>query len=674
MNEWLKPINFLLLIVVGALALCIGLIHHKWFYALQFHGDAASMQVLAKAILEELSLLPKDFSYGNQLVFLRSSPFIAIAYVLGFTEYEAFIVGSSLSIAFWGIILFSLLRVLLNSKVQALALTLCLLIPFGYWDSDFVLGQQSHLSNAVLSIGMVISAYKFLRNNSFLYVALLCVCLFLITAEAPIRGLLVLAPLTVVIFLVAKNSMEIIKAIAPSLLVFLISFVLNKYLVAHRPISLNYLDSLTFKSTGDFLGNFGKTTAETIGSVSGVNILSGSGVSLLGGLVYSLGMLLVFTYIYIILSGGSKLADAIKLRLGFNLTQGPSFRDDGFEFLHLSAIVGIIFGAAAVAALNPDSSRHYLWAIFLFKLIILLALYKITFRFSRLAAPVLIFSISILASTWFAQLIKHDWGVNNKIVERNYRQEIRDIRLAIEKTGINYIYGEDFWRMMPLNALINGLNAQALLLDGSMLKPHHWLTRPSWECSDQDVLYYLKDGPVDKAIEHHLKNTGGVKFVSGSGYEIWIGTRSWRYSSVSKCHESSLRFQGQSLATLPSTVGRSSNDSRITDGRSGFLIFGPYLPLKSGTYELTVHGFSNASTGSYIDVVSASGAVVHARFDLADSDAEFLLKNRLVHISEDTSDIEVRLYVGANDVINLKGYELIPKGTFNGLCCTKPVR
>lgn len=662
MNISPKNARYLWALSVCFLTFCIGLIHHKWFYPLQFHGDAASMHVLAKAIVDEGSLLPKDFSYGNQLIFLRSSPFIAFSQIIGTKGYDAFALGSSLGVAFWGVTIFAFLNFLFASIKQSVLFTLCLLVPFGYWDSDFILGQQSHLSNAVLSLGMIILAYKYLTDSRYSYLLLSCLCLFIISAEAPIRGLLVLAPLSIAIILTANHRSKTFLAPASMLLTFLLAFLSNKYLLIYRPISLNYFNSLKFKSSGEMLENLGRTTSETIESISSLNNLSGTGLSLLGIISFSLGLYLLVSYSYFVFAGASIMRDAIKTKFSNFSPQKSSLPDDGSNFLHLTGFAGLLFGALAVAGLNPDSSRHYLWAIFIFKLIILATLYKNLGKYiPKISAAFLTIAFAFFASTWFASLIQLNWNVNNAIKSRNHPQAIQDIQKIVEETGISNIYGEDYWRMMPLNSIIENLNAQALLLDGTTIRPYSWLTRPSWACADKNVLYYLKDGAVDKSIEEHLKISHGNIILSGTGYDLWVGPQVWNHPDMAECQYSVIFFNNKTLSSLPSEVGFTENGVRIADGRAGFLLFGPYKPIKSGTYELTVRGSSKLSKGSYIDVVSGGGTVEHARFGIPDLDNDFLLNKGLLTISKDISDIEIRVWTGGGDILSVTGYELTPK-------------
>lgn len=651
--------NFLWLVVSIVVAFSIGYIHHRWFYPLQFNGDSAAMQVLAKAILDEGSLLPSDFSYGNQLIFLRSSPFIALASILGCTAYDAFAVGSSLSLAFWGGILYLFLNALFRSERQAFLFSTLLLVPFGFWDSEFVLGQQSHLANAILSIGIVVSVLRFIKDRRYSFIFIGSVCLFLSSLESPIRGLLVVVPVVVATAIVVPRLKEFFVVTIPMGLMFLSAYCLNKILITLRPIALNHLEVLAFRSSGEILSNLVETTGETVASVSSLDIWSGVGISLFGGILFSFGLLVIISYLVLVLIGVGDTTKMISSRLKGSQGGILNASQSDFSFVRLVVIVGLIFGALAVAALNPDSSRHYLWAIFLGKLVILKWLYDTGVRCVGVKfSSSLLLVLALLVSVWCSTLVKLQWNTEGAIKARNYTTAVNDIQELSKSLGISNIYGEDFWRMMPLNTLIDGLNSQSLLSDGYNVYPWSWLTRPSWACVDDTVLYYLQDGTVDQIIRGKLISLGGSEVKSGNGYSIWVGPRVWRFTSDLGCYESSLVYEEGSLAALPSTAGILKEGTRVTEGKAGFLVYGPYSPLKQGSYELTVLGSSDLMSDAYVDVASGLGEVVHARFNLKKLDEGFLLKNAVVKIPENVSDIEVRVWVGEQDKLVLSGYTL----------------
>lgn len=112
-----------------------------------------------------------------------------------------------------------------------------------------------------------------------------------------------------------------------------------------------------------------------------------------------------------------------------------------------------------------------------------------------------------------------------------------------------------------------------------------------------------------------------------------------------------------------SQVGKIKNAELVSDGRIGFLIFGPYEPMKAGSYSLVVRGKGNLTETAWVDVVSKEkeGLVEHAKFSLLSSiynNEGFLFKGN-VTLNSSVEYIEVRIFVGERDIIHLNSYELI---------------
>ncbi|MDD2845891.1 MAG: hypothetical protein PHT57_13165 [Rhodoferax sp.] len=519
--------EFIWPVMTALMAFVIGYIHHRWFYSIYFHGDAASMHVLAKAMIDESSLLPVDFSYGNQLIFLRSSPFIALALLAGFKGYKAFIVGSALSISFWGVVLYFFLSTYFKSRRKGWLFSILLLLPLGPWESDFILGQQSHLSNVILALGVAVFINLFILNKNKFFLFVACGCLFLISAEAPMRGLLVLVPILILLGFGADFGVFLVVFLTAGL-TFSLSYLVNKLIIYKHPIAINYFNTLTFKSSDEFINNIINTTRELIGSISSINMVSGNKISLLGFFVFSFGFLLIIVYIGLVFSGIFNISEFMRRKI-INIKNSENFlATDNLCFVYFVAVTGVVVGEFSVAALNPDSARHYLWAVFLLKLIILKLLYDvISKKISNKKSAVFVLVAGFLMSFWFAELVKQKWNTDKAVKYENLSEEIHKIRSISEISGINKIYGEDFWRMMPLNTLIDGINAQTLVIFGGEIYSAPWLSRPSWSCAKSDVLYYLKDGSVDKMVKERLVDVGGVKMHDGMRYSIWKGPKVW---------------------------------------------------------------------------------------------------------------------------------------------------
>jgi len=123
-------------------------------------------------------------------------------------------------------------------------------------------------------------------------------------------------------------------------------------------------------------------------------------------------------------------------------------------------------------------------------------------------------------------------------------------------------------------------------------------------------------------------------------------------------HSADLRMPASIINTTQ--VGKFVGKNLVTNSKSGFLAYGPYTQLPSGVYTLNVLGSAENIDKAYIDIASDRGEKVHARFELVDfiSNNENTLLSEMVHLSEPVSDVEVRIWVGDNDIITLIGYTL----------------
>ncbi|MFN2122894.1 MAG: DUF7024 domain-containing protein, partial [Candidatus Promineifilaceae bacterium] len=112
----------------------------------------------------------------------------------------------------------------------------------------------------------------------------------------------------------------------------------------------------------------------------------------------------------------------------------------------------------------------------------------------------------------------------------------------------------------------------------------------------------------------------------------------------------------------PSQVGVIENGQLVSDGKQGFLFFGFYRPLNASRYRLVVRGEGTVTDTAWVDVVSQKGTVQHARFPLSStSDGnKGVLAEGVVTLESPVKDVEVRVFVGEQDVVRLDGYELVP--------------
>lgn len=98
----------------------------------------------------------------------------------------------------------------------------------------------------------------------------------------------------------------------------------------------------------------------------------------------------------------------------------------------------------------------------------------------------------------------------------------------------------------------------------------------------------------------------------------------------------------------------------VSSGRAGFVLFGPYVPMKAGHYRLLALGSGKVTSTAWMDVVSSKGTVQHGKFALASPQGDGVLAEGRIQLDEPVEDLEVRVYVSARDDVTVEGYELIP--------------
>ncbi len=107
-----------------------------------------------------------------------------------------------------------------------------------------------------------------------------------------------------------------------------------------------------------------------------------------------------------------------------------------------------------------------------------------------------------------------------------------------------------------------------------------------------------------------------------------------------------------------SQVGVMRNGLLASDGRPGFLFYGPYKMLDKGSYQIRLHGQFFKHHSAIFDVVSNHGNKVHFQGSLCPQGCrpgEVLVSFSL---AEKVTDLEIRLRVGKEDQVSIRGYKI----------------
>lgn len=129
----------------------------------------------------------------------------------------------------------------------------------------------------------------------------------------------------------------------------------------------------------------------------------------------------------------------------------------------------------------------------------------------------------------------------------------------------------------------------------------------------------------------------------------------WRASSRYWFPANDIRFKRQ--------VGDFDRQQLVTDGRNGFLVYGPYASVPAGRYRLRVLGrwCGVAGPAAWLDVVTGHGGHQAAHVDLmpGTQSIEGCLAEVAFALETDAVDLEIRLWVSAETQLLIQGFELL---------------
>lgn len=131
-------------------------------------------------------------------------------------------------------------------------------------------------------------------------------------------------------------------------------------------------------------------------------------------------------------------------------------------------------------------------------------------------------------------------------------------------------------------------------------------------------------------------------------------TTSWKADGVHRYFGSDRR--------LFSSVGKKDGLILQTTGTAGCLLFGPYVSLSAGRYQVKLHGHVEClgTPSAYADIALQNGAkvvVAHALAVLPNVDVVVEME---VFLKADVNDLEVRVYVAADSDLSISKLEIFP--------------
>jgi glycosyltransferase involved in cell wall biosynthesis len=113
---------------------------------------------------------------------------------------------------------------------------------------------------------------------------------------------------------------------------------------------------------------------------------------------------------------------------------------------------------------------------------------------------------------------------------------------------------------------------------------------------------------------------------------------------------------------LGTQVGERIGLGMATTGQTGYLLFGPYIPLAMGQYRVALYGTlgKNGLVGAKIDVAVDKGRVILGESAFSWLGADGCLVSLVVSLETPCTDLEVRVWVGDDTDLHISMIEIAP--------------
>jgi len=108
-------------------------------------------------------------------------------------------------------------------------------------------------------------------------------------------------------------------------------------------------------------------------------------------------------------------------------------------------------------------------------------------------------------------------------------------------------------------------------------------------------------------------------------------------------------------------MGTRSGRDMISAGKAGYLLYGPYIPMKSGDYRVAITGKFGRSgpTGSRIDVAINKGDLILAECSLNEPNEDGSLAELFIRLDAPCTDLEVRVWVSEETELKISIVEIM---------------
>lgn len=302
----------------------------------------------------------------------------------------------------------------------------------------------------------------------------------------------------------------------------------------------------------------------------------------------------------------------------------------------------LLFSTSGWVAINQFPWRYFIYVIFALLFLASLFITHTLLKLNKALGKLVVVATALAASvaTCAVPISFDQYKVFQKVN-------------ALTRPG-GHLYAGDYWLVWPsvLRDMLHQQEAYGLTFRGEANRDTARAYMTQHLEQHGHVRVYCLGDPADTCVQQIERAVGQFEVAKVQSLSDTV-----QLIELSS-YQPGLRVDGRAVLSLPSAVGKASDGARITDGQSGFLLYGPYRILHAGHYRLRVHGTSRLTEGAYVDLASRTGRQIHAKFELLPNAHGELVRNAVVHFQRDVTDLEVRVWVDERNEVEVSGYEL----------------
>ncbi len=304
-----------------------------------------------------------------------------------------------------------------------------------------------------------------------------------------------------------------------------------------------------------------------------------------------------------------------------------SFIDSILFFISIIPCAAFIFSTVAI---DVNSTRYIYYSFFAASILIARSI-NLT-RTKHYSIPFLLI---------WATLNFFSFNANVETEESYYQR----LGVFLKSHGLENGYGE-FWKASIVSGF-GDVHISPVIIQNNIM-PMYWLSKDEWYKKNSFFFITRKDSEKDIAISQFGNPKKELNF---EGMQILV----WEEMVLPPYGISIHRIYKDAL---PTHVGNYIDGEVHSTGKSGYLLFGPYKPLKSGNYKFVIRGL-NAKSGDSVDIIDFSRSAVLFGSELKFNENGIFSAD--IVLPEDYSNVEIRVKTNGNPELIIKGYTIVSK-------------